>query len=311
MMVKLFISFAIAFASLTSFGQQMPQYSQQPFHQFSLNPALAGFNTCVDIRTLYRQQWIGIPQAPSGGFFTLSARVGGKNRKYMGAYHGIGVKFERDAFGPFAHNRLNFAYALHMPLKKELTLSLGAYVGIDNMTYDASRVSSIDPDPAVQSSSFSFLGPDATFGAWLTGKSYFVGMTLQNLIPLDYDFGIEASKRFHFALNGGARIKLTDQGLSLLPVLLIRIPPKGPMGIDIHTMLDYKNIITFGVGYRRQESVLFLARVKFLGYFSVGYSFDLIVNKLKGNMGHTHELSLGISTCKQKSTAATVCPIFE
>jgi type IX secretion system PorP/SprF family membrane protein len=300
--------FVIAFDGLT---QQMPQYSQRPFHQFSLNPALAGINTCVDMRMLYRQQWIGIPQAPSGGFFTLSARLKSKNNKFMAAYHGIGFKFERDALGPFAHNRLQLAYALHLPLKRDLTLSLGAYAGIDNMTFDPTRVSSIDPDPAVQTSAYSFLGPDATFGAWLTGKNYFVGMTLQNLIPLDYAIGIEASKRFHFYLNGGMRIKLNDQGLSLLPVLMMRIPPKGPMGIDIHAMMDFKNTLTFGVGYRRQESVLFLARFKFLGYFTLGYSFDLITNRLKGNIGHTHEISIGVSTCKQKSTAASVCPIFE
>ena len=292
-------------------GQQMPQYSQLPFHQFSLNPALAGINTCVDMRILYRQQWIGVPQAPSGGFFTLSARVGGKKRKYMGAYHGVGLKFEREAFGPFAHNRLQFAYALHIPLKKELTLSMGAYAGIDNMTFDASRVTSIDPDPAVQTSSFSFLGPDASFGTWLTGKHFFVGATLQNLIPLDYPIGYEASKRLHFYLNGGGQIKLNDAGLSLLPVATFRFPPAGPIGIDLHALLDFRNTFTFGVGYRKQESVLFLARVKFLGYFTVAYSFDLITNKLKGSMGHTHELSIGITTCKKKSTQSDVCPVFE
>ena len=310
-MRQLTILFLFLSCGYIGLSQQLPQYSQQPFHQFSLNPALAGFNTCTEFRTLYRQQWIGIPQAPSGGFFTLSARIGGKNRQYMGAYHGLGVRFERDAFGPFAHNRIHLAYALHMPIKKDITLSLGAFAGIDNMTYDASKATSIDPDPAIQTSSFSFLGPDVTFGAWLTGETFFAGLTMQNLIPLDYAIGFEASKRFHFVMNGGMRIKMNNQGLSLLPVVLFRIPPKGPIGMDIHAMLDYKNIVTVGVGYRRQESVLFLARFKFLGYFSVGYSFDLITNKLRGNMGHTHELSLGISTCKQKSKEASVCPVFE
>jgi type IX secretion system PorP/SprF family membrane protein len=295
-----------------AWSQQLTQYSQLPFHQFSLNPALAGFNRCIEIRSLYRQQWLGIPQAPSGGFFTLSARLGrDKSRVVRSVHHGIGFRFEHDAYGPFRHNRVNLAYAMHIPIQKQLTLSMGLALGLDNLAYDATKVSSINPDPAVQQSQFSFMAPDAAFGAWLTGNSFFAGVTMQNLIPLDYGIGFESKKRFHLTVNGGMRIGLGGDNFSLLPVLLFRFPPRGPVGIDVHAMLDYRNILTFGVGYRRQESVLFLARVKFLGYFSLAYSFDLITNKLRGNMGHTHEISIGISTCKSKSTSSTICPIFE
>lgn len=302
-------------AVLLSFGatgQQLTQYSQLPFHQFSLNPALAGFNKCVDIRSLYRQQWIGVPQAPSGGFFTLSARLGKeKSRIVRSVFHGIGFRLEHDSYGPFRHNRINLAYAMHIPIQRELTLSMGLSLGLDNLAYDAAKVTSLNPDPAVQQSNFSFMAPDASFGAWLTGKSFFAGFTMQNLIPLDYGIGFDSKKRFHFMMNGGMRIGLSGNNFSLLPVLAIRFPPGGPMGMDLHAMLDYRNMVTFGVGYRRQESVLFLARVKFLGYFSLAYSFDLITNKLRGNMGHTHEISIGISTCKSKNTGSAVCPIFE
>jgi type IX secretion system PorP/SprF family membrane protein len=298
--------------SLAGYGQQLPQYSQLPFHQFSLNPALAGFNKCIEIRSLYRQQWLGIPQAPAGGFFTLSARLGReKSRVVRSVAHGIGFRFEHDGYGPFRHNRVNLAYAMHIPIKKELTLSMGLSLGLDNLAYDATKVNSLNPDPAVQQSDFSFMAPDASFGTWLTGKNFFAGFTMQNLIPLDYGIGFQSKKGFHFTLNGGTRIGLAGGNFSLLPILLFRFPPRGPVGIDIHTLLDYRNLITFGVGYRRQESVMFLARAKFLGYFSIGYSFDLITNRLRGNMGHSHEISIGISTCKSKSTSSTVCPIFE
>jgi type IX secretion system PorP/SprF family membrane protein len=311
-MKKLILILVCVIGNLTSsWSQQLPQYTQQSFHQFSLNPALAGNNTCIDIRSIYRNQWVGVPESPTGGVFTLSARVFDKNSDYLAAYHGIGLRIERDAFGPFAHNRLQLAYAVHLPINDHMTLSFGSFAGLDNMSYDASKVSSIDPDPAVQNSSFSYLAPDVTFGTWLTGKKFFAGLSAQHLIPISYDLGIEASKRLHVTLTGGTKINVDIDGVSILPVAFVRIPPAGPVGIDIHALVDYRNIITGGIGYRRQESLLFLLRYKFLGFYTVAYSFDFVTNRLKGNMGHTHEISIGIATCKSKDQGSSSCPIFE
>ncbi|MFO0495893.1 MAG: type IX secretion system membrane protein PorP/SprF, partial [Flavobacteriia bacterium] len=46
----------IVFLTGKVWSQQLPQYSQWAFHQFSMNPAHAGIKSCIDIHTLFRSQ---------------------------------------------------------------------------------------------------------------------------------------------------------------------------------------------------------------------------------------------------------------
>jgi len=59
----LFVFIIIAFNNGLK-AQQLPQYTQWAFHQFALNPAHAGIKQCIDISTLYRNQWVGFEGAP-------------------------------------------------------------------------------------------------------------------------------------------------------------------------------------------------------------------------------------------------------
>jgi type IX secretion system PorP/SprF family membrane protein len=310
-MKKIGLSFLCISLSWQITAQQLPQYTQTPFHQFNQNPALAGIEPCLNVHILYRKQWWGVPQSPSGGFITLSGQLGSKKRKYMPVKHGLGLKIETDAIGPFVSNRANFAYAAHFPLTKNLLLSFGAYAGLNNISFDASKVKSYSADPTVQNSKVSYLAPDASFGVFLNNDHFFGGITAQQLIPIKYGFGKDARMRMHFVLNGGGKISIGKQ-VSFLPSILAQIPPKGPMSINLYALFDFNNFITAGLGYRSQESLMFLIRVKFLGYLSLAYSFDFMLNPLRGaGVIHTHEFSLVFSTCKKKSKNPNNCPVFE
>jgi len=313
MIKRLLLFLFVNFLGITSLvAQQIPQYTQAPFNQFSQNPALAGIESCFNVHILYRKQWWGIPQSPSGGFITLSGQLGTKKRKYLGVKHGLGLKIETDATGPFVSNKVNFAYAAHFPLTKTLLLSLGAYAGLNNIAFDASKVKSFSPDPTVQNSRVSYLAPDASFGAWLNNEKFFVGLSAQQLIPIKYGFGDQAKMRMHFLFNAGGKVPIGEKNISFLPSVALQIPPKGPMAINLYALFDFKNIVTTGIGYRSQESIMFLVRVKFLGYLSLAYSFDLMLNPLKGKgMKQSHEISLVFSTCKKKKNNASDCPVFE
>lgn len=308
----IYILFAFFFLGIEeySFGQQLPQFTQWSAHQFALNPAHAGIKPCIDIHTLYRVQWLGFEGAPRSGFLTLSAPIKTKRKQYLSARQGIGLRFETDQIGQFNTNRINLAYAGHFNFSRDTRLSLGIYGGIIQMGYDPSKTVTIQPDPSV-SQEASFITPDASFGAWWNGENYYIGLVVQNLIPNKWvDLGVDSKYRFHAALNAGYRLKINDR-FTFIPAVLVKIPPRGPLAMDLQAMIDFNNKLNFGLGYRNTDAILAYAGVKINHRFSIQYSFDLTLSALRNGSSNTHELSVSFSACRPENTSTSRCPLFE
>lgn len=308
--MKGFIFTLFILIATTSFGQQIPQYTQWSFHQFSHNPAHAGIKKCIDIHTLYRLQWVGFDGAPKSGFLTVSVPLGSKRRQFLSARQGMGFKFETDQIGQFSTNRINLAYAAHFNFNKIDRLSLGLYGGVLQMAYDPSSTVVNDNDPSVFNQA-NFLSPDASFGAWYNSQNYYLGLSLQNMIPSKWkDVGTDSRHRFHANLNAGYRFTLNDK-IALLPAFIARIPPKGPMSVDLNLHLDYANLINFGIGYRNTDALLAFFNVRFKDQLTIGYSFDYTLSDIQIAAQNTHEISLRFTTCKLDRVGAADCPLFE
>lgn len=291
-------------------AQQLTHFSQQPFMQVLVNPAFAGNARCTELKTVHRAQWVGIDGAPQTTNVALTGRIG-KQSNQIEVFHGFAFRFENDRFGPFQHNRLHGAYAIHLPFKNEHFLSFGTYFGIDNITFDNTNLNPLYGDPAVQASRYSFLAPDFSFGTKYNTEKLFFGLTFQNFVPLRYPIGNDSRKVFHANFTSGAQFPLGDSDWSISPMLNMRFAARTPAALDLYAIADFRQDVYFGAGFRNQESVMFLTRFRVLSRFKVGYSFDWVFNRLRGGMGHTHEVSLSISACKARKTGTTVCPVFE
>lgn len=295
---------------MSGFSQQTPQYSQWASHQFALNPAHAGIKSCIDIHSLYRIQWVGFEGAPKSGFLTIAVPIKTKPKQFFSPRHGMGLRFETDQIGQFNTNRINLAYAAHFNFTRETRLSLGLYAGIIQMGYDPSKTVTIQSDPTVTQEA-SFIAPDASFGAWWNGENYYFGLVFQNLIRYKWvDLGADSRYRFHTSINAGYRLKLNDN-ISMFPATLIKIPPRGPIAIDLLANVDFSNKFSFGLGYRNTDAMLFFAGFKINQRFSVQYSFDLTLSPLRSVSSNTHELSISFSACKPENTNTSRCPLFE
>lgn len=291
-------------------GQQLPQYTQWASHQFTFNPAHAGIKNCLDIHSLYRNQWLGFDGAPKNGFITLSAPMNSLRKHALSARQGIGAKIEFDNIGPISTNRLNLAYSSHFNFTPDDRLSLGMYVGFVQFNYDVQNLKTIQPDPSI-SQDVSFIKPDASIGAWWNSEDYYLGLSIQNLIPSKWDnIGNSSKFQMHTNLNGGARISINKQ-YTIIPSFLLKIPPAGSPSIDLNALLNYNNQAGFGFGVRNTNALLFLVNIKVNGQFSVNYSFDYVLNALRPGTFNTHEISLIFSTCKQRQIGSTKCPLFE
>lgn len=304
--------FSIAFLGSmgNSIAQQLPQYTQFAFHQFSFNPAHAGIKDCIDMHSLYRIQWVGFDGAPKSGFFTASIPLRIKRKQYLSARHGMGVKFENDKIGQFGMNRLNLAYAAHFNFNQNDRLSLGLYFGVIQMGYDPTNTTTQYVDPAVMSQA-NFVSPDASFGAWYNTEKFYFGLTTPNMILSKWeDIGTSSRYRFHFLFNGGYQYSL-NKNVSLLPAFIVRIPPKGPASVDLNLHTDYKGFINVGFGYRNTDALLLFFNLRLFDQLTIGYSFDYTLSQIQRGANNTHEISLRLTTCKTPRTSTSACPLFE
>ena len=212
----LYISFLLL-SSQHVWSQQTEHYTQYQFNQFNFNPALAGTKSCIDIRTGYRFQWLGIDGAPETGFANLHGplRFRKKRRHLYGPKSGIGVSFNRDNFGPFSFIKANLSYALHLPINKDWTFSLGTSVGMQQASFSTNNLTAEFNDPTLPSSSQSFiLFPDIAIGGWIADKKHYLGVSVKNLVGNQLNaIGPESFLQRHFYITGGKKFKLEKSGL--------------------------------------------------------------------------------------------------
>ena len=303
--IILFLFCALAWSSL---AQQLPQYSQWTSHQLALNPAHAGIKKCIDVHALYRNQWVGMSDSPTSGFFTASIPLKTKQNKLFTPRHGLALRFEGDKAGMFNTNRLNLGYAAHFNFTTETRLSLGVFAGVFNFGFDHSRATTLVPDEAVMRE-VSIVRPDAHFGAWWNGKNYYLGLMVNQLLPMNLGVG-SSQFRFHSAINGGFKWAVNDD-FAILPHAILRMPIVSKMNADVLVNFDYRNQVNLGVGYRTTDAVLLIAGFKINQQFSLNYSFDLNVSGLSHVSKHTHEIGISFITCKPERKGTNNCALFE
>jgi type IX secretion system PorP/SprF family membrane protein len=309
-MIRITFILVVFSLSLNGFSQQIAQYSQWSFNQFAINPAMAGLKNCLDVRGAYRMQWAGFDGAPQTGLFTINAPIKARRKALNSPYHGLGAKIERDQFGHFNNFAISAAYAIHFPMGRDKRLSFGVLGGVQQFGFDQSNVTTIDPDLAVGQSSSNFMFPLLGFGGWYNSKNFYVGASMDQLARNRWgDIGFNSRFGLHMKLTSGTRITF-DNNNSVLPAILIRIPPKGPASIDLNLMFDFTDKLLVGIGYRNTDALIAMLRLR-LEKFSVGYSFDFITSAIRGGNFHTHEISLMYNTCRSRGNSTSACPLFE
>jgi len=314
-MKKILLILPAFFLVFNVVAQQTEHYTQYEYNQFAFNPAVAGTKACIDIRTGYRFQWVGIDGAPQTGFINAHAplRFSKKNRNSFGPKHGIGGQIKRDAFGPFSFLQLEVAYALHVPLNRNWNLSFGTSLGLKQANIDAAALTTEVTDPLVPNSSQSFIVfPDGKFGLWLADKKTYIGFSIHNLYGQTMkSIGTDSDFQRHFYLTAGRSFKLQNKW-SVIPSFFLLKTKNTPFDFHLSAVVDLDNKVSFGLGLRRTDAITAQIRVKLFNFISIGYSFDFVISKLGGNMWYTHEITGGFNSCSNYGNSnSTDCPAFE
>jgi type IX secretion system PorP/SprF family membrane protein len=313
-------------------SQQRPHYTQYILNNYILNPALSGIENYTDVKMSVRDQWVGLKGAPKTTYFSIQAPIGkndyrtsstsfqvpGQNPRgkyywenYTAAepHHGIGMTIINDKTGSFSRFTANATYAYHLGLSPTMNLSAGFSAGITNVSIDKSKQdfngNGNDPyDPATGSAisgELNRIRPDLGFGMWLYSKSFFVGLSAQQIIPQKLSFSDDATfiseGRLipHLFLTSGFRF-MAGEDINVVPSMMVKYvqgSSKNSFQPEMNIKVQYRDLLWLGGSYRYQNGYAGMLGFNVSNTFNVGYAYDLTTTALNTVSRGTHEFMVG------------------
>jgi len=278
--------------SLVAASQQSVQYSQYTFNNFGYNPAFAGTVRCLDFRTGYRAQWVGVEGAPRTAYASLQATINRKKFNTKGK-HSVGFYIEQDNVHLTRRTAIKGAYSYHKRLSLKYTLGMGVFAGVQQYsTKGVGGGNSLDPVLAAAEGSV-LRYPDIMPGVLLYSNRVYWSFSINQLYFKNINLGIEQKQVSQYYFGAGHKTLFSSKW-TFFPSFLLKFNVMGPPALDLNVAWVYQQKATFGVGYRVGESAV--AQIKFnLGPIKIGYAFDYPLNNIMGNYGH--EIMVSISQC--------------
>lgn len=296
-------------------AQQVPMYSQYTMNGFLINPSVAGRDVYTTINLTVREQWVGMPQAPSTYAVSFQTRV--LNDSYIsrstsvrkklvrptkGGRIGIGGYIFNDNNGIIKRTGIQAAYAYHIPFGEEgsslnnlsFGLSLSAYqynINTDGLIYDQN-------DPYLNNYDRSVFIPDFNFGVSYTTEKYYIGFAMTNMLRGSLMFGNSSDNKRseigHYFLTGGVKIPLASNWL-LEPAAFIKSSDMvfKALQLDITSRVYYREDYWAGISWRTNNALISMIGLR-VDRFYIAYAFDFTLTDIRKQSSGTHELTLAV-----------------
>lgn len=307
-MKKFLIVICLTFSVLGLQAQNRKQLSQFSLFQHYFNPAMTGYEGS-QIKTLYREQWIGFENAPKtvllSGELDLdeleaAKRPGPLGTKQAGSKGALGLVLFNDSFGPFHETHFNLSYGSQVRLSEQLRLRAGATASYAVSNLNRTKVLVDDEtDPEY----INLLGTDnnqthkldVNAGLTLMGEDFYVGYAIHDLAKGRLITGDDYYKHIyplHHVVQAGYRSSLSDEfGLVLNGIY--RYDEKLKTTVEGQLKGVWNNTIWGGIGYRYNQALTFQAGMQ-LSRFRLGYAREQASGQATINAG-TNELMLSYS----------------
>ena len=317
----LFFFSLLVFSGINSlYAQQEPMYTKYMFNSMATNPGYAGSFEFMSVRTLHRQQWIGIEGGPLTQTFTIHTPY--KDRV------GLGLSVANDQIGATGTTLVNGVYAYKIPFGKG-NLAIGLQAGVMNWRADFSRLKYKDPverDQVFSDLNFSRWFPNFGAGIYYSTNKFYLGFSVPRLMGFDLrpsdeiTSGEWARTYRHYYFNAGGVIPIKGNQIIFKPSLLIKSvgllgdyaasiesPRKvgAPLEFDIDLSLLFYEAFWIGTSFRSAfaadlfggtsstDSADLWAAYYLTNGFRIGISYDFTLSKLKDFTKGTYEVMLG------------------
>ncbi len=279
--------------AVSAYGQQDALVSKNVFNGLLLNPAYAGSHAYFSTALLYRTQWTGFEGAPNTQMLEFDGPLA---KEIMG----VGLVVSHDKIGVTEETNFYASYAYKIRLGNN-KLAFGLRAGASNYRAQLTTLTVWDAgDDAFNNDIRTYLIPKFGFGMYFYGEKYYVGLAIPTLIAYDnaYSFSIDLNKssflRRHYYLNGGYVFNLNESGtMKLKPAMMLKYVPAAPMQLDLSSSLIYKDMFTFGLGFRTGDALVGMVEYRTAQRIRIGYAYDFTVSKFRAYSAGSHEIVLG------------------
>lgn len=286
--------------SLSSWAQQAPFHKHYFVNPYLINPARVGESDRMNMFLTHRSQWVSVPGAPVTSTMTFDSPI-------KQGTNGFGLTLFTDQTDIFRRTGGSLAYGHKFNFGENVTLSLGAAANVFDNRIDFTKVVVLqETDPYLFQSVQNQAVLDGSGGMNLRIQRFNFGAALNH-------FGVE--RLFYDGTNNFAnyRQEMFAQGtmsykfllgnsgnFGVMPVATFRYFDESPYQYDGNLILSYKDKIWVGGTYRSDYGMSVSAGLVIYDAITVGYSYDLITNSLKGNSGLSSELIVGIKLGKRQ-----------
>lgn len=282
------LSAFISLAGTTTFGQQEKLVTHFMYDKMTLNPGSTGIDQGICGTMIYRNQWDKVNGAPNSAIFNVEANMS----QYIPLNLGLSVYHDAIGFARQNNALLNIMYPIQMGMAG--TLGVGAGVGIINFGMDPDWVTPSTPvpnDPSLSASKTSGTNVDLNFGLYWRSRNTkaYAGISSTHLSQSIISAVFFSTAR-HYNIMGGYKMDMGSNGNKLDLQAMVRTDMV-KFAADINARYIFMdNRFYGGLTYRTSDAVAVMLGVVPIPNFTVGYSYDLTINKLSSISRGTHEL---------------------
>jgi type IX secretion system PorP/SprF family membrane protein len=297
MLKKNYLALVVLLFCSKFYAQQDKLLTHFIYDKMSINPGKTGIDMYNSIcaTSIYRNQWDKVNGAPNSAVLNVEANL---SKFFPG---GIGLAFYHDAIGFARQNNLLLNYSYPITIGRTGTLGIGIGVGIINYGLNPEWVPPTqNPDNSLPAG-FAATNLDANFGVYYSGKDFNVGFSSthlsetllkQNVSIAGASFSQNYQTARHYYLMGGKTFRKTLGGDIDAQVLMRTDLVKFSADINgryIYTLNGEKQVYG-GLTYRTSDAIAIMVGYTPVNQLTVGYSYDLTLNKLSSISRGSHEL---------------------
>jgi type IX secretion system PorP/SprF family membrane protein len=271
-------------------AQQLNTSSFYEIYPVLHNPATAGSRQKAFIGSSFKTQWSNMPGSPKTGLVY--------GQTYLpNARLGLGGYLYHDVTGPTSRTGLQMAYAYHIPVKENRSVSFGFEARLQQLSFDREKLQQDlgAIDPALTNTSTRFKA-DGGFGVAYSTPRLQVGAAVSQLVQSKYELyertgtQTEQSKLYRHYYMHGAYLFQADEFTKVIPNLLLIYLPNAPLETQTGVRMMHNDLLWYGLTWRARQGWMISAGIKLKEKFTIGYSFDIYNSPLsvyqKGSSGH-------------------------
>lgn len=287
--MKLYKSIILIFiccvATLSVSAQQEPTYTLYRYNSSFFNPAAIGLDEKVTLRSNFRTQFAGIPDAPETQSFYVTVPVSEKINVGVNAI--ADQLFIENTTALFA----SVSYNLQLGAATNLIFGIQAGGSFVNINFDRLNL----PADPLFSQNVNDFNPNVGVGFYLNNDKYFASLASPRLLStdrIDDTNGVvtSANNELQVYITGGYHFDL-GKSVKFTPSTLVRFFDSETT-IDLTGTFKFIDIIEVGANYRIDEAFGGLLYLTLQEWLEIGYAYEANSSDIDQFEDGTHEIGL-------------------